>query len=449
MARIVIIGGVAAGAKAAMTARRRNPGLEIVVIQEDAELAYSACGIPYHLAQPETIPRARLIARTADELAREGIVVRARVRAEAIELGARAVFVRDLEHGRTGVEPFDRLLLATGAAPIAPPYWIDAAGPPVVTLRRLADIDRCRPPDTGSVVVVGGGPIGVEAAEAYRSLGCRVTLVERLPRLFASLPDSIGDAVQAELERHGIRIITDSSVARTVRTGVELESGETIPASLVLQAAGIRPRTELAEAAGIRIGTTGAIAVDRRQRTSAVGVYAAGDCAESRHRLTDRPVWLPLGDVANRQGRVAGENLAGGDAEFPGVLGTMIVSVFGLAMARTGLTAIEADRAGFEPIGVEVTAPSRARYMPGAEPIRLCLVADRPSRRVLGAAAVGRDGIGRTIDILATAIWAGLTVDDVAELDLAYAPPYSPVFAVPQVAAELLRPKPRLAPSGG
>ncbi len=317
-----------------------------------------------------------------------------------------------------------------------------------MTLRHLTDLDRCRLPRPGRVVIVGGGPIGLEAAEAYEAIGCEVTIVERLPRLFAGLPATIGETVEAELRRRGVRLLTGTVLVRAADSAVELGTGTRVPADLVLQAAGIRPRVELAVAAGIRLGETGAIAVDRRQETSQTGVYAAGDCAESWHRLTNRPAWVPLGDVANRQGRVAGENLAGGDVEFPGVIGTMIVGAFGLAVARTGLTASEAPGAGFEPVAIEVTAPSRARYMPGAEPIRLSLVSDRISGRVIGAAAVGRDGVGRAIDVIATAIWAGLTVDEMADLDLAYAPPFSPVFAAPQVAAELLRPKRRLRPRG-
>lgn len=444
MTRVVIIGGVAAGAKAAATARRRDPALDIVVLQEEPEIAYSACGLPYHLADPEAVPRDRLVARTVEQLARDGIEVRTGVRAEAVNLGSRTVLVRDLQGDRRVIEPFERLLLATGAEPVPPAYPIAPDGPPVVTLRRLADLDRCQPPRQGGVVIVGGGPIGLEAAEAYVAHGCQVTVVERLPRLFAGLPTAIGAAVTRELEDHGVRVISGATVVRTTRTGVELDTDDFVPANLVLQAAGIRPRAELAEAAGLQIGESGAIAVDDRQETSEPGVYAAGDCAESRHRLTNRPIWLPLGDVANRQGRVAGENLAGGDARFPGVLGTTIVGIFRLAVGRTGLMANEAAQAGFEPATAEVTVPSRARYMPGNAPIHLFLIADQDSRRMLGATAVGRDGIGRTIDVLATAIWAGLTVDDVADLDLAYAPPFSPVFAAPQVAAELLRPKRRV-----
>lgn len=438
--RIVIVGGVAAGSKAAATAHRRDPRADVVLVTDEPDVAYSACGLPYHLATPAEIPRAKLVARTVEALRSDGIDVRPKHRVAAIDLDAGRLAVTDLASGATTSEPFDALLLATGAAALPAAYPIEAGAPPVVTLRRLRDLDRCGAPGAGGrVVVVGGGYVGLEAVETYRHLGCEVTVVERLPRLLPAFAPELAARVTDLLAAEGVRLITGAGPVGAGGGGLALDDGTRLPADLVLHAAGVRPVVELGAQAGLAIGPTGALATDDRQETARRGVFAAGDCAETIHRITGRPVWLPLGDVAARQGRVAGENLAGGDARFPGVLGTAIFRVFRLAVGRTGLSVADAAAAGIDAVAVRVTAPSRARYMPGNRPLDLVVVAERGSGRVLGAQAVGEDSVDKAIDILATAAWAGLGVDDLADLDLAYAPPFSPVFAPVQVAGELLR----------
>jgi len=437
MKRIVIIGGVAAGSKAAATARRRDPSLEIVIIQDEPAIAYSACGMPYHLADPGIIPRPRLIARTPEQFRGDGIDVRTGHRAIAVDPERKTALIRDGD-GEEYHQPFDDLLFATGAAPIMPAIPVEDGGPPVLPLRSLRDLDRLmeRVVDLRRVLIVGGGYIGLEMAESLRHRGVNVTLVEKLPRLLPSMSPLIGDMIVAELQAAGVNIHTGRGLAQVVAAGGILESGEIIPADLVLLAIGVRPQVELAVRAGVALGSTGAIAVDAKMRTNVPSLHAAGDCAETRHLVSGKPVWIPLGDVANRQGRIAGINMAGGDVNFPGVLGTAIFKTFDLAIGRTGLTARQAEEAGFSPVEVEITAPSRARYMPSSRPLTVTLVADVATGRVLGAEAVGVDAVDKYIDTVAACLWGHLTVDDMADLDLAYAPPFAPVSAPVQVVAE-------------
>lgn len=441
MTRVLIVGAVAAGSKAASTARRRDPSADIVVITDEADIAYSACGLPYHLADPTAIPRARLVARTPDRFRAESIDLRTGWCVEGLDLAAGTASVVDLATGRPSTEPFDRLVLATGARAIRPSIPAGPDAPPTVNLRSLVDLDAMAPlvAAAARIVIVGGGYVGLEAADALRRRDLAVTVVERLPRLLPFLGEGAARVVADALAARDIDVVCGVGVAALEGGHVVLDDGRRIAADLVLLAVGVRPNVELARAAGIAIGPTGAIAVDDRMATDHAGVFAAGDCAETTHRQTGRPVWIPLGDTANRQGRVAGENVVGGDRRFPGVIGTAIFEVGSVVVGRTGLSADEATGAGYDPRATAIEAPSRARYMPGSAPLSLEVLADRSSGRVLGAVAVGIDGADKAIDILATAIWGGLTVDDLADIDLAYAPPVSPVFAPIQVAAELLR----------
>ena len=441
MTRILIVGGIAAGMKAAATARRRGPDLDILVLQDEAEVSYSACGLPFSLGDPAAIPRAALIARSVEQFQADGIDLRVRHRVEEVDLSARRARVRSLNSSAISLEPFDQILFATGAQAIAPRIPTAERAPPILPLRAMADADRLRGrlrPE-GRVVVIGGGYIGLEMAEALRLQGQAVTLVEAASRLLPAFDSAIGEAVAKHLAGHGVTTHLGVSVSEAIPGGVMLADGRLVEADLALAAIGVRPRVELAAAAGVKLGQTGAIAVDEAMRTNLAGVYAAGDCAEARHVVSGRAVWYPLGDIANRQGRVAGVNIAGGEASFPGVLGTAIFKAFDLAVARTGLTLEQARQSGFDPIVARAKAPSRARYMPHSRSLDVALVADRGSGRLLGAEAIGPDAVDKYIDVMATAIWARLGVDDLAELDLAYAPPYSPVFAAAQVIGELAR----------
>ena len=438
--RLLIVGGVAAGTKAAATAHRRNPQAQVVLLQEEAEISYSACGMPYHLADAQHIPRSKLIARTPQAFMDDGIDLRTGMRVLSVDVAMWRVRVLDLGSGKEHDEPFDQLLLATGAQARRLNVPVSDSAPPVYYLRTLVDADALRPVLLAGrrVVVLGGGYIGMEMAETCASLGMHVTLVEMQPRLLPGFASALAEAVEKTLHAHGVTVHTASQVIGLDAGHVLLQGGGRVPADLVIAATGVQPNTALAQSAAVALGRTGAIAVNSRMQTNMPGVYAAGDCAESPHRISGQTCWLPLGDVANRHGRVAGTNMAGGATHFPGVLGTAIFKVFDLAVARTGLGQEEAKLAGFDAVSAQIQAPSRARYIAGSSTLTLSVTAERGTGRLLGAQAVGTDAVDKTIDTFAAALWGGLATTDLPDLDLAYAPPFSPVLAPVQVAGEVL-----------
>jgi NADPH-dependent 2,4-dienoyl-CoA reductase/sulfur reductase-like enzyme len=443
---LVIVGGVAAGTKAAARARRVNPELAITLYQDEAEVSYSGCGQPYYLSG--LIPdRESLIIRRADAFKREGIDVRVRHRVARLDTGARTLEVLGPGGAATETVCYDRLILATGARPVLP----ELPGKPldgVVTVRSMAELDRFRSCldrlKPRRAVIAGGGYIGLELAESLCALGLEVALVTRGGRVFSKLDPEMGQRVEDYLMARGVRLVLGERIAELVGAGagpvgaVLTASGQRLPAELVVFAVGIRPNVGLAEQGGIALGPTGAIAVDARMETNVEGVFAAGDCAESLHRLTGLPVWVPLGDIANLHGRVAGENAAGGDARFPGVLGTSIVKTFDLNVGLTGLSESAARQAGFKPVAAVIAAWDKARYFPGAREVSLKLVADARDGRLLGAQAVGLGAVDKLIDIAATALLGKLTCRDLENADLAYAPPFSPVLSPIIIAASAL-----------
>lgn len=441
MKRLLIVGGVAAGMKAAATARRHNPEIDIVVLQDELEVSYAPCGFPYHLADPTTIPRERLVARSIDRFRQDGIDLRVGHRVEGVDLNERRATVNDIAAARDEVVEFDEIVFATGARPIPLPMRIARGAVPVFNLRTFRDADQLRQLSRSirRVAIIGSGYIGLEMAETFRLLGAEVKIVEAMPRLLPAFDSVISEAVSAQLSLHNAELHVDGRIVEVTTAGLMMQDGDLIEADVVLAATGVRPRVDLAVGAGVPLGTTGAIAVDDHMRAGIEGVYAAGDCVESLHMVSKKPMWQPLGDVANRQARVAGINAAGGDARFPGVLGSTIFRVFDLAVARTGLSFAQAREAGFSPNRIAVQAPSRARYMPQSRPIDLILIVNQPDARVLGAQAVGPDGVDKCIDVIATAIWADLTVDELADVDLAYAPPFSALMSPVHVAAEVAR----------
>ena len=440
--RLVVIGGDAAGMSAASQARRRRSRseLEIVAYERSSYVSYAACGEPYHVAG-YIDPLERLVARTPEQFAEVGIEVHLRHEVVAIDLDDRTVTVHDLDRDRTFETPFDQLLVATGAKAVRPPIeGIDLSG--VYELRTLDDarvLRRVADREEGSVVVVGGGYIGLEVAEAFCVRGWEVTVLEAarslLPRTFDA---DLGAEVAAALENMGIRTETGDPVVRIVGSdrvvAVETET-EKYPADAVVLGIGTRPEVALAAEAGIPLGPTGAIAVDDHQRTPVDGVWAAGDCAETRHVVTGAPVNLHLGTVANKTGRIAGINLTGGDVAFPGVLGTAITKVCDLEIARTGLRESEAIEAGLDAVSATVSGTTTAHYWPEAAEVTVRATAERGTGRLLGAQIVGGPGAGKRIDVFATALWSRMTAEELSWVDLAYAPPFSGVWDIIHIAA--------------
>lgn len=440
--RLVIIGGDAAGMSAASQARRLRPAehLEIVAFERSSWVSYSACGEPYHIAG-YVDPLERLVARTPAQFAAQDIDVRLRHEVSAIDLSRREVAVRDLDAGTESVTGFDALMVATGAAPIRPSIsGIDL--PEVFELRTLDDAAALRAVTDrgpGRVVVIGGGYIGLEAAEAFLHREWDVTILTATDSVLdRTLDPDFAAAVIETLQSLGARVVTGRRV-RCINGTDRVESvgcdAETFPADIVVLGLGGRPQVELAAGAGIPLGPTGAIVVDERQRTRVDGVWAAGDCAETHHRITGLPVNLHLGTVANKTGRVAGTNIGGGDAVFPGVLGTAITKVCDLEIASTGLRGSDAAIAGLDAVSATAEGTTTAGYWPSASPVRIRVVAERGAGRILGAQIVGGPGAGKRIDVFATALWNGQSAADLAWTDLAYAPPFSGVWDLIHIAA--------------
>jgi len=434
--RLVIIGGDAAGMSAAAQARRMAPAdaLEIVAIERGLHTSYSACGLPYLVAGLVESPD-QLIARTPEQHRANGIDLRTHHEVTAIDCVARLVTVRNLSTGQESIEPYDELLISTGASGITPPWpGIDADG--VLQLRTLDDaveVERRLAAGAPRAVVVGAGYIGLEVAEGLLARGLNVTVIERLDAPMGAVLDAdmaidVADAMRAAgIDLQLGTAVTGFATVDGRVTAVETAAGP-VAADLVVIGLGVRPNVDLAKAAGIAVGKAGGIIVDDHLRTGTPHVWAAGDCVESRHRITGRSVVVALGTHANKQGRIAGTNIGGGDAAFGGVLGTAITRFQGVEISCTGLTEREAAAAGFDAVGVTTEASNRAHYFPGAQPMRIKIVAERGTGRLLGAQIVGGEGAGKRIDVLATALWNEMTVADVGGMDLSYAPPFSPVW---------------------
>jgi NADPH-dependent 2,4-dienoyl-CoA reductase/sulfur reductase-like enzyme len=441
--RLVVVGGDAAGMTAASQARRRRgeDDLEIVAFERGRFTSYSACGIPYWIGDV-IADRDDLVVRTPDEHRDRGIDVRTRTEAIAVDVDAGRVEVRDLETGEDRYVGYDHLLIATGAVPIRPPLdGVDAEG--IHGVQTLEDGDRVRRDveehDRGRAVVVGAGYIGLEMAEALLQRGKEVTVVDRLPQPMPTLDLDMGSQVADAMADVGIDLRLGEDVVGFETAGGRVSAVATahgeIPADIVILGLGVEPDVSLAEGTGIAIGDAGGVVVDRRMRTTVEGVWSAGDVTEKLHLVSQRSVAIPLGTHANKQGRVAGMNLGGGYATFPGIVGTAVSKICAVEVARTGLTEREATEAGFEHVAATVESTTRAGYYPGASPLRVKIVAERRTGRLLGAQIVGEEGAGKRIDVLAVALWSELTVDEIVNVDLSYAPPVSPLWDPVLVAA--------------
>ncbi len=442
--RLVVIGGDAAGMAAASQARRRRgpDDLEIVAVERGRFTSYSACGIPYWVGG-DVDGSDQLVARTPQVFERDfAIRVRLRTEAEEIDLDRREVVVRRLDGGGTERLGFDTLVVATGALPVRPQRpGADATG--IYGVQTLDDgvaVRQAVEEGARRAVVIGGGYIGVEMAEAMVRRGLSVALVEQAPEPMTTLDPDMGRMVRDAMTGMGIEVFSGEAVVAfeeadgRVRAVVTEE--RTLPADIVVLGIGVRPNTELAGAAGLALGVAGAVSVDRRGRVPrADGVWAAGDCVETYDRVSRRPVHVPLGTHANKQGRVVGINLGGGYATFPGVVRTAVSKVCSLEIARTGLLERDADAVGFGYLTATVASTTRASYFPGARPITTKLLAEKRSGRLLGAQIVGEEGAAKRIDALAVALWNEMTVEEMTGLDLSYAPPFAPVWDPVLIAA--------------
>jgi len=439
--RLVVIGGDAAGMSAASQARRMRPAddLEIIVFEQSGYVSFSACGEPYFVGG-WVEDFGDLQVRTPEQFQAKGIDARIHHQVVGIDLADRHVTVR--HPGGEERVGFDQLLYATGATAIRPPITgMDLEG--VHMLRTLDDAALLRSLVTAGVeraVVVGGGYIGLEIAEAFEHVGIDTTVVTMMPTVLErTLDPDMAELVSDHMRSMGIHVETGFKVECIAGNGGKVAGvgcdDRSFPADLVVLALGSRPQVDLARDAGIPLGPTGAVAVDDHQRTGIDGIWSAGDCAEAHHRISGQPINLHLGTVANKAGRIAGINLGGGDAAFPGVLGTAITKVGDLEISSTGLTELQVAEAGLEAVSARIDSTTAAHYWPGSSPMTVKAIAEKESARLLGAQIVGGPGAGKRIDIFATAMWSNLPANELAWTDLSYSPPFSGVWDPVHIAA--------------
>jgi NADPH-dependent 2,4-dienoyl-CoA reductase/sulfur reductase-like enzyme len=433
MKRLVVIGGSDAGIMAALRARELDPSAEVTVVLADDYPNFSICGLPFYISG-EITDWGTLAHRTREDLLGEGIHLLTRHMATAIRPDSNSVALLD-PSGRQVAIPYDSLVLATGARSRKPSYVEGLDLPGLFFLRWMEDgfrLDRhVREKAPRSALIVGGGYIGMEMADALMRRGRTVTVVGRSRSVHKSVDVELGHRIERELERHGVEVangiaISDISFRDGKLTALGAD-GFQAEADLVLMAAGAEPATDLARSAGIALGRNGAIQVDRRMETSVPGIFAAGDCVETWHRLLQSPLYLPLGTTAHKQGRVAGENAVGGRREYAGSLGTQVVKIFDLAVARTGLLESEAKAERFSPLTVKTEGWDHKAYYPGAHRLVIRVTGDRETGRLLGAQILGhwQSEVAKRIDIFATAIHHGMSVQELVDLDLSYTPPLS------------------------
>jgi len=448
--RLLVIGGVAAGLSAASRARRIDPRLEITVLEQGSDVSYGACGLPYLVGGPVRSAEQLFVYSPDFFRQHRNIEVLTGTRAVEIEPGRRRVRAVHAETRKEQSFPYDRLVIATGARP----QWPQIPGidlPGVFQANNLegarslmAFIEGCSA-GAGShraarAAILGGGYIGLEYAEALRRRGLEVIVFHERDEVLEGFDAEITELVEGELARHGVTLLKQNPAQAISGDGAVrqvVSGGGRYDTDLVLVAAGVVPCADLAASAGLALGPAGSIGVDDRLQTSLPGVFAAGDCAHSLHLVTGRPVYMPLGTTANKQGRVAGENAAGGHARFPGIVGTAAVRVFDLECARTGLSESEAHAAGYRFVTAIVEHPNRPQYFGGTN-IRVKLLAERNTGRLMGGQMAGADGVAKRIDVVATALHARMSAAQLAALDLSYAPPFAPVWDPVLIAAQAL-----------
>ena len=435
---IVIIGGSDAGISAALRIRELNEPTSVKLLLADDFTNFSICGLPFYLSG-ETPDWKQLAHRTEFD----GIEVLRSHRAKLID--SAMGFVLAKHEGRSKALAYDRLIIGTGAVPVRPS--IEGLGERgVFQLHTMDNSFQVQEYLTGenpkSVLIIGAGYIGLEMADALTHRGLEVTLASRPRTVLPTVDEELGKVTQQELQAQGVRLWTDVQIAQIELVNGRLKArssaGEERTADMVVVATGVRPDSDLARTAGVQLGQNGAIRVSRRMETNVPGIYAAGDCAETWHRLRNAYTYLPLGTTSHKQGRVAGENAIGGDAVFAGVVGTQVVKVFELVIGRTGLLDHEAREVGFDPLTAQSEFWDHKAYYPGAKKVWLRVTGDRSSGRLLGAQIVGswRSEISKRLDVFATALFHGMAVEGLNELDLSYTPPLSSPWDPVQMSAQ-------------
>lgn len=447
--KIVILGGVAAGAKAAAKARRLLPDAQINLYTDDTHISYSACGLPYYIEGNFEDYRLLLV-RSPEEFEKSGVHIHLQSRAIKILPNSKQVLIQSLESHDAYLVDYDKLIIAIGANPVIPPIK-NVNLDNVFTVRKIEDgINiRNKAENSKNAVIIGGGYIGIEMLEALVKQNLQVTLIEYSPTIMQTFDDDMSHLIYEQLNyiSEGRFSILTSEIAtefsgdnegvKSVRTG----SGKEFPADLVILCAGVRPNTALAVEAGIEIGVTGAIKVNERMETNIKDIYACGDCVEENLLITNTKMWLPLGTNANKEGRTAAINACGGDEKFMGVLGSAVTRCLSLTMSMTGIGVKAAEQLGIETVFAKVSKDDKVGYMPDVNNITLKLIAEKNTGKLLGCQGVGAGDADKRVNTVTTALLAGLTVEEFYRNDLTYAPPFSPTIDPLLNAAQILKSK--------
>jgi NADPH-dependent 2,4-dienoyl-CoA reductase/sulfur reductase-like enzyme len=441
--KFLIIGGDAAGMSAASRAKRNNPDLDIMVFEKTMDVSYSACGMPYNIADANREIDDLVVRHASVFREKQGINLLTGYCAESIDPNNKTVEGTSLK-GEAFQFPYDKLLIATGGSPTIP----DLPGfdlPGVMALKSLDDGRKIKAyiksNNVKKAVIIGMGYIGLEMCEALRARAIEVDMVKPGPVFLPWMEEKMSDAVRKEVESNNVKLHLGHQVQKIESNDQQLEvicSDLSIEADMVLVAMGIKPNSELAAQAGIDLGIKNAIAVDRKLKTSDENIYAAGDCADAYHVVTGQKTWIPLALRANRAGWAVADNVCGKEVELPGITGTAVFKVFDLEVARTGLTLEEAIKSGFDPANVIIKTRSRAHAHPGASVIWVQMIGDKKTGRLLGAQMVGKEGVAHRINTPAVALHGRMNVEEFYQTDLAYAPPFGPVWDPTLTAANQL-----------
>lgn len=440
--KIVILGGNAAGMSVASKAARRDSSLDITVYQSGDVVSYAPCGLPYYVGGL-VADKASLVARTPEKFQEDsGISIRLNCRAVKVIPQSRKVLIQDEASGYVIEDWYDKLVIAVGAKPVFPDFPGKGLEN-VFTVTRIDDAVKIREAlesgDVEDIVIAGSGYIGLEMLENFIKLGKRVRVIDRNARVLSTFESEISELIEAEIGKYdNVTLSMGESFEQIMGTSrveaVKTDKG-TYKADMLIMALGIRPDTEFLRDTGIDMLPNGAIEIDRKMRTSLKDIYAAGDCAGVYHRLLGDNQYIALGTIANKQGRILGENLSGGSREFPGVVGSVVTRIMDLTIARTGIGEQAARENGFN-VGTNfIKAKNHAGYYPGVSAIYIKLIYELDTGRLLGAQLAGEDGVALRADVFATAIHAGMTLDEIGYLDLVYAPPFSGVWDAVNIAA--------------
>ena len=431
---IVVIGGVAAGAKAASKIKRLLPDSKVSIYTDDTHVSYSSCGLPYYI-EGNFKDYTALLVRSVEEFNKLGIDVYLKSRVDKILTKHKQVLVKD--ENNAYLVPYDKLIIATGASPLVPNISGIKCKNNVFTVRKIEDGINFREKmfNSNHVTIIGSGYIGMELLEAFVKNGLKVTVVEKNERIMSMFDDEISDLIKKRIEEENkgnfefltSEIVSEFIGEESVHT-VKTLSGKEIQTDMVVICTGVKPNVDIARDAGLEIGVTGAIKVNKLMQTSVPDIYACGDCCEERHLVSGRSVWIPLGSTANKEGRCAAINASGGVEQFDGVLGSAVTRCLNTTMSMTGLTEKEASNIGFNPVSVMLEKHDKVGYMPEVGEIVLKVVADKITGLLLGAQAIGSVGADKRINSLTSALVAHMTVEEYSKNDLTYSPPYSPTI---------------------